>query len=435
MKPVQRCTGRCAICFGNSQTSTTQSSSNNSYTPASWLSGAAQNNLNFASNLQSKGFSPYSGQQVADFSPQQTQSFGMGNGIAGAVTPAVQLAGTGLENYLNTTQGPAPTVAPQTIASNMSPYMNQYVSMALQPQLQQAANAYMLQSQALNGQATSAGAFGDPRTALLQGNLGLNYALENQGLVGNAYNAAFNTAIGAGAQDTANNLQGQITNAGLKNTWLANELAGVNAGFGQGTTATNLENQLGAQQTAQGQAGLNALYNQWLMGEQYPFQTTQLMNSTIGAATPAAPSTSNSSSTQTTSTPNNSGWGMLGSVAGSALGNLILPGVGGALGGSLGGALGGAAGGGAGAPLNITPYGGSTPGYNYGGFNTTGGYYAEGGDPPVGKPSVVGEKGPELFVPKEAGTVVPYEKVKEAMVKKKAVRTDGLARQLGARAA
>ena len=33
--------------------------------------------------------------------------------------------------------------------------------------------------------------------------------------------------------------------------------------------------------------------------------------------------------------------------------------------------------------------------------------FADGGSPPVGKPSIVGEKGPELFVPKTAGTVVP----------------------------
>jgi phage-related minor tail protein len=36
-----------------------------------------------------------------------------------------------------------------------------------------------------------------------------------------------------------------------------------------------------------------------------------------------------------------------------------------------------------------------------------GGGYADGGDPPVGKVSMVGERGPELFVPKTAGTIIP----------------------------
>lgn len=36
-----------------------------------------------------------------------------------------------------------------------------------------------------------------------------------------------------------------------------------------------------------------------------------------------------------------------------------------------------------------------------------GGFFADGGDPPVGKVSVVGERGPELFMPKSAGTIIP----------------------------
>ena len=34
-------------------------------------------------------------------------------------------------------------------------------------------------------------------------------------------------------------------------------------------------------------------------------------------------------------------------------------------------------------------------------------FFANGGRPPVGRPSVVGERGPELFVPDRAGTIVP----------------------------
>jgi phage-related minor tail protein len=33
--------------------------------------------------------------------------------------------------------------------------------------------------------------------------------------------------------------------------------------------------------------------------------------------------------------------------------------------------------------------------------------FANGGTPPVNKPSIVGEKGPELFVPKTNGTIIP----------------------------
>ena len=33
--------------------------------------------------------------------------------------------------------------------------------------------------------------------------------------------------------------------------------------------------------------------------------------------------------------------------------------------------------------------------------------FANGGNPPVGRPSIVGERGPELFVPNSAGTIIP----------------------------
>jgi len=48
-------------------------------------------------------------------------------------------------------------------------------------------------------------------------------------------------------------------------------------------------------------------------------------------------------------------------------------------------------------------------GKGIGGFlgSLIGGFFANGGRPPVGKASIVGERGPELFVPKVAGTIVP----------------------------
>ena len=37
--------------------------------------------------------------------------------------------------------------------------------------------------------------------------------------------------------------------------------------------------------------------------------------------------------------------------------------------------------------------------------------FADGGSPPVGVPSLVGEEGPELFIPRTAGTIVPNDKL------------------------
>ena len=37
--------------------------------------------------------------------------------------------------------------------------------------------------------------------------------------------------------------------------------------------------------------------------------------------------------------------------------------------------------------------------------------FANGGRPPVGRASIVGERGPELFVPSTAGTIIPNNKL------------------------
>jgi len=41
--------------------------------------------------------------------------------------------------------------------------------------------------------------------------------------------------------------------------------------------------------------------------------------------------------------------------------------------------------------------------------------FADGGDPPVGVPSLVGERGPELFIPKTSGTIIPNHQLGSAM--------------------
>lgn len=348
------------MCLGDMTTSK-QVQSNQTSAPPAWLSDAAQGNVNFATNLQNTGFTPYTGQQVAGFSPQQSTSFGMGNDVANSVNGGP--IGSALNNY--TTAGPQ-SVSPETISSQMSPYMNQYVSQALAPQLELQDQQFASQNKNFDSAATGAGAFGDTGWGLGRSNLTTQQNIGRTGLIGNAYNAAFNTAIGAGAQDVSNNLTGQTTNASLAETALGRQLTGAQAQQTAGTGATNLENTLGGQQTAQSQADLNAKFNQWLMAQQYPFQTIQASDSAIAAGKAGAPVTT--TGTQTTQAPDNSGYGLIGSLAGAM-------------------------------------------------------FAADGGSVPAGKPVVVGERGPELLYPGTDSVVVPNE-VLEAAREKRAKKSN-----------
>jgi len=297
------------MCFGNQTTTST-----NTPTPNAGVASAANQNLDFVQNLQNKGFTPYSGQQVANFSPQQQSSFDMTNNIANNGTAPT--ATSMIDQYAG---APAQSVTPQTISSQMSPYMNQYVMQALAPQLQQNDWQNAATQQQTNATATGGGAFGDARTGIQQAQNQQNANVAREGLIGNAYNSAFNTAIGAGAQDVSNNLTGQTTNASLAEQALQRSLGGANALEGlqnQQLGVAGAQNQMGAQQTAQQQAGLTAQYNQWLMAQQYPFQTAQLLNQTTATGAQAMPA----STTSTTQQPNNSGWALLGALGGAALG-------------------------------------------------------------------------------------------------------------------
>jgi len=53
------------------------------------------------------------------------------------------------------------------------------------------------------------------------------------------------------------------------------------------------------------------------------------------------------------------------------------------------------------------------------------GAFADGGNPPVGVPSIVGERGPELFIPRSAGTVIPNNQLANAMGNGQTVNYNG----------
>lgn len=66
----------------------------------------------------------------------------------------------------------------------------------------------------------------------------------------------------------------------------------------------------------------------------------------------------------------------------------------------------------------IFGFGGSSGGGLFGTAPSAGGLklgFADGGSPPVGVPSIVGERGPELFIPSTSGTIIPNNQLGSAM--------------------
>lgn len=292
------------MCFGNQTTETKTSTAN----PA--VAAAATSNLGTAENTlnNSTAGQQYQGPLTAAISPNQQSTIDAATGIANNGTGAN--AQSLINNY---SSAPAQTVNTGTIAQNMSPYMNQYVMQALAPQLQQMNMSNAAQNAATNATATGSGAFGDARAGIQASNDAFNQNVQREGVIGSAYNSAFNTAIGAGAQDVANQNSTQATNANLAETALNRSLGGAQADqalqtqqLGAQTTA----NSLTQQDTAQQQAALTAQYNNWLQAQQSQLAAQGSANQTVAAGATAMPAT------VATSAPDNSGYAMLGAALG-----------------------------------------------------------------------------------------------------------------------
>lgn len=301
------------MCFGQQQQSTTTTTP----TANPIVANAAQQNIAAANstlgNANNNTFgTQYQGPLTAAIAPNQQSTINSAGSIAdNGTAPA---ASSLISQYAS---APASSVNSNSIASNMSPYMNAYVSEALAPQLQQQQLLNAQQNQQTDATATGSGAFGDARTGIQQANNQFNQGIEQQGLVGNAYNAAFNTAIGAGAQDSSNQLTAATTNANLNETALNRALGGANALEGLQTqqignqTSTNA---LAQQDTAQQQASLTAQYNNWLQAQQSQVAAEGGATNAVQAGAAAMPA----STTAVTSAPNNSGYALLGAALGTA---------------------------------------------------------------------------------------------------------------------
>ena len=240
---------------------------------------------------------------------------GYGSQAAGLTGAALGAGAAGMQAGMSYGQN---AQNPNAVAS----YMNPYIQNTLAPSLQLMNQQYGMQGAQEQGAATSAGAFGGSREALMQGLNQQNRNLAGNQLVGNAYNQAYNTAnanmqqaAGLGMQGAQTGLAGisganQLYGTGLQgvNTALAGTaqgmqgaqtglqgVAGAQAGYNTALSGANTLGTLGmdqynqqmgiaqaqmgagAQQQALQQQGLNTAYNQYQQQLQYPYQQLSFM--------------------------------------------------------------------------------------------------------------------------------------------------------------
>lgn len=197
---------------------------------------------------------------VAPINSQQQTGIANINAGANEAQPAIGAA-------TNNTAGLAAASDPSKFAAGVSNYMNPFLNNTVQATVNQLQNVNQQQQQQQKGDYISQGAFGGDRAGvgmsslINQQNLALGQTvadLENTGF----QNAAQNYFTGL---NTSAGLNQQLANLGSQGQSAA--LEGANAQVGAGTLQ---------QQTSQ--AGLSALYQQYLQQKAYPFQTAQFQS-------------------------------------------------------------------------------------------------------------------------------------------------------------
>ena len=218
----------------------------------------------------------YTGQLTAGTSELQNQAF---KGLSNLTLPTTMTtAGTNLLDIGNKSAGTSYNPVGSAFDANAAQqYMNPYLQNALNPQLEEARRQAQITQLANNAKATQAGAYGGSRQALMdtetQRNLGTNLAA----ITGQGYNTAYDKAAAQFNADQARRIQEaqygtDVGLKGLSQAATANQAAG-NVGAQQAQYGLQNLTALGAAgntQQAQNQAGLNALYNQYLEQRNYP---------------------------------------------------------------------------------------------------------------------------------------------------------------------
>ena len=201
---------------------------------------------------------------VAPLTGTQQQAIGGLYGAQGAYQPYYQGAGA-------LTAAAGTTSTPQVVGQYMNPFMQQVVN-PVQQALQQQQGQQLAQQQA---EAIRGGAFGGERAGLQrqtlrgQQQLGMGQALSP------LYQQGYGQALQAAQGDLARQLQAGQALGALGTGAQAAALQAPQALLGAGT----LE-----QQTQQ--AGLTALYNQFLQGRAYPYQQAQFYSNIAGGLGP-----------------------------------------------------------------------------------------------------------------------------------------------------
>lgn len=278
-----------------------------------WAGPYMSDMLGRAQALSYTPYQAYPGQRLADFTPQQTQAFGMVQQMADQGLPWQTNAGSELAMQggiagLNTGQWTDPGVS----QSYMSPYATNVSNVQNQELLRQAE----LQRNQNQARAVQAGAYGGSRHGFVDSEMYRNTQQQMNNNTQTALQAAYQSGMGQYNADRSAMLQGagQAIQGGQALGSLGQ------SAYGQGTGIASLQYGMGAQQQNLAQKGYDIDYGNFQNQVNHPYNQLNFANATLRGA----PQSSSTSQTQTMTEPDPSWWSQIAGagIAGASLYNM-----------------------------------------------------------------------------------------------------------------
>ena len=238
-------------------------------------------------------YTPYSNNPqdyVAGFSPlqQQAQSSAANLQTPGQFGAATGLTGMGAMQMgrLGNQMGQAGNMYAQEATNPYATqaYMSPYENDVINQQLAENARQYGIQGVGEQAAATSAGAFGGSREALMNAENTRNQNIQANNITATGLQNAFQNAQQAQQFGANLGLQGQQAQLGALQGQMsgANQLANIgNQQLGAQQSILGTQNQLGAQQQNQQQNVINQAVQNYATAQQYPFMQLGLLNSML----------------------------------------------------------------------------------------------------------------------------------------------------------
>lgn len=217
-----------------------------------WLQPQLEYQVNTARSLSEQPYVPYTGQRVAQLTPDELQAMQLSRNLSGGADLSAaqvinqQVAQRGLQGFDQT-----------TLNQYMNPYQQNVMDISRQRQLDQ----FDLAKRGLQQQQGATGAFGGSRAGLAQGQLYDNFSRQLAEQEANQLYQGYNDAQNRAFQGTqlAGQAAGQMGQQGLAG--YQTQLQGMNALGSAGALDRGIQQQ-----------GLDVNYQNFITEQQYPYE-------------------------------------------------------------------------------------------------------------------------------------------------------------------